>query len=243
MDKECYICQYRGKGNVGDRAVMHFAFDNPHLRLVQKPTNKIEPKFKVGDWIINNDKRLAVPMQILTIEEYGYATSMGYTSFDKVKTDYHLWTIQDAKDGDVITNGETVVIFKCFEELYNQYLVAYIGLDTGGTIQITNERWSLGIDKAKPATKEQRDFLFQKIKEAGYEWDAEKKELKIVDWSKHIKYEPNGPSTLEKFKMSEENEDALDIAIRIIQNGGDNCAGILDSNKALNWLKSLKDRV
>ena len=29
-------------------------------------------------------------------------------------------------------------------------------------------------------TKEQREFLFQKMKEAGYEWDAEKKELKKV---------------------------------------------------------------
>ena len=38
---------------------------------------------------------------------------------------------------------------------------------------------------------------------------------------------------------SEEDEDIVDIAIRIIQNGGDDCAGILDSNKALRWLKSL----
>jgi hypothetical protein len=28
-----------------------------------------------------------------------------------------------------------------------------------------------------PATKEQRDLLFQKMKEAGYEWDSNKKEL------------------------------------------------------------------
>ena len=42
---------------------------------------------------------------------------------------------------------------------------------------------------------------------------------------------------------SEEDEDIVDIAIRIIQNGGDDCAGILDSNKALRWLKSLKDRL
>ena len=70
----------------------------------QKPANKIEPKFKVGDWIINNDKRIAVPTQILEIEEYGYVTSRGYTSFDKVKTDYHLWNIQDAKDGDVLVS-------------------------------------------------------------------------------------------------------------------------------------------
>ena len=47
----------------------------------------------------------------------------------------------------------------------------------------------------------------------------------------------------QKSAWSEEDEDAVDIAIRIIQNGGDDCAGILDSNKALKWLKSLKDRV
>jgi len=48
MDKECYICEYRGKEKMGDKAVIHFSFDNPYLRLVQKPT-EVEPKFKVGD--------------------------------------------------------------------------------------------------------------------------------------------------------------------------------------------------
>jgi len=38
IDKECYICEYRGKENMGDKAVMHFAFDYPYLILVeQKP--------------------------------------------------------------------------------------------------------------------------------------------------------------------------------------------------------------
>ena len=32
-----------------------------------------------------------------------------------------------------------------------------------------------------PATKEQRDLLFQKMKEAGYEWNDEKKELKMAE--------------------------------------------------------------
>ena len=32
-----------------------------------------------------------------------------------------------------------------------------------------------------PATKEQRDTLFAKMKEAGYIWDAEKKELKKIE--------------------------------------------------------------
>lgn len=37
IDKECYICEYRGDKNMGDRAVMHFTFDNPYLRLEQRP--------------------------------------------------------------------------------------------------------------------------------------------------------------------------------------------------------------
>lgn len=41
-------------------------------------------------------------------------------------------------------------------------------------------------------------------------------------------------------EWNEDDEDSRDIAIRIIQNGGDDCAGILDSEKALNWLKSIK---
>jgi len=35
------------------------------------------------------------------------------------------------------------------------------------------------------------------------------------------------------------DEDALDIAIRLIENNGNDCAGILDKERALNWLKSL----
>ena len=37
------------------------------------------------------------------------------------------------------------------------------------------------VSTVKPATKIQRDLLFQKMKEAGYEWNAEKKELKEIE--------------------------------------------------------------
>jgi hypothetical protein len=38
-------------------------------------------------------------------------------------------------------------------------------------------------DDYAPATKEQRDLLFHKMKEAGYEWNAEKKELKMFSFA------------------------------------------------------------
>jgi hypothetical protein len=47
----------------------------------------------------------------------------------------------------------------------------------------------------------------------------------------------------DKTGWSEEDEDSVDIAIRIIQNEGDDCAGILDSDRALKWLQSLKQRL
>ena len=76
------------------------------------------------------------------------------------------------------------------------------------------------------------------MKESGYEWDAEKKELKIVDWSKHIKYEPNSPSIVEhKQEWSEEDENYLQSAENACEyQYGKNTSTIL-------WLKSLKDRV
>ena len=38
-----------------------------------------------------------------------------------------------------------------------------------------------------PATKEQREILMKAMTDAGYEWDAEKKELKKIGESENIK--------------------------------------------------------
>ena len=147
--------------------------------------DKIEPKFHEGDFIVNDycmGKVIA-----LTDDAYLLDTEQGIPF--SCEHNAHLWTIEDAKPGDVLSNGKMIVIFKDFAEpSYKQHIVAYIGLDRGGKIQITDDTWRLGIDKAKPATKEQCELLFQKMKEAGYEWDAEKLELIKVPKTK----EPEG---------------------------------------------------
>ena len=147
----------------------------------QKPSDKVEPKFKVGDWLIFNERHNGI-YQVERIDDYRYYLRHYLGGTMSVHFDnelIRLWTLQDAKSGDVLSNGKMIVIFKHFEEpSYRQHIVAYIGLDRGGDIQITDDTWNLGIDKAKPATKEQRELLFQKMKEAGYTFDFEKKELK-----------------------------------------------------------------
>lgn len=49
IDKECYICEYRGDKAMGDRAVMHFTFDNPYLRLEPQPVEWGEEDEKIYD--------------------------------------------------------------------------------------------------------------------------------------------------------------------------------------------------
>ena len=146
--------------------------------------NKVESRFKIGDWVVFNNNHESI-YQIEKKENFQYtirhilggSMPLSFGSENMIR----LWTVKDIKDGDVISNGEMIVIFKHWEDpSYRQHIIAYIGLNINGDIQITDDNWSLGINKAKPATKEQRDILFSKMKEAGYEWDANKKELKKI---------------------------------------------------------------
>ena len=84
------------------------------------------------------------------------------------------FTIQDAKDGDVLASHECYVVFKEIEGLnikcYCTY--HYLGFKPGlyrDTVQ--NKSAFL------PATKEQHDALMKAINNAGYEWNAKTKTL------------------------------------------------------------------
>ena len=99
-----------------------------------------------------------------------------------------------------------------------------------------------------PATKEQRDLLFAKMKEAGYEWDAEKKELKkihVIDegkaemdycFTKMMKGEKVTPAWSAKDEKMLKETLALIETVEDINKVKD---GFLDVKM---WLKSLKDR-
>jgi len=178
--------------------------------------NKIEPKFKVGDWVVCGK----LVTQITSIENDGYTNSdQGFISFEMAKK-FHLWTIQDAKDGDVLAvepieghPSSFVAIYKKQNgEDFDSY--CFVGFD-GKFYKGENGH---STEEIHPATKEQRDLLFQKMKEAGYEWDAEKKELKkihIIDegkaemdycFSKMMNGEKVGPA------WSEEDEPQKELA-------------------------------
>lgn len=149
----------------------------------QKSADKIEPRFKVGDWVVN---KFWDSWHIDSLDKKNYQVSDGKGNYNyfpiSKQNEIHLWTIQDAKDGDVLACNEEILLFKSYSAQERIYLYCWYNGQTNNfhskeviDILLTTT------NKVCPATKEQRDLLFQKIKEAGYEWDADKKKLKKLD--------------------------------------------------------------
>lgn len=135
----------------------------------KEPTDKIEPKFKVGDWIVF--VKSGSTYQVEKIENYKYTLKHIFgSSFCLSFSDENLireWTIKDAKDGDILTCGEDIFLFKSYSALQDS--ISLSCWYNGQTNNFFNDKAiyvSLNKrNKICPATKEQRDILYQKIKE------------------------------------------------------------------------------
>ena len=150
--------------------------------VVRKKQNR--PKFKVGDWVVNNNSGDVFQVTEIKDDEYClwplYGEICGYLRIIDVDTDYHLWTIDDAKDGDVLVASDSSLFI--FAKVKDNSAYYYFSLCKNGSKEISdgNRAWETA-NSCHPATKEQRDLLFKKIEEAGYQWDDDKKELKKRD--------------------------------------------------------------
>ena len=138
-------------------------------------------KFNVGDWIVYNGTICKI-----------YKTSPDdkfYHCFDSndnihiynrdLEDKMHLWTIEDAKPGDLLDANGTPFIYKKHD---GDSLYFYCGIDLADKFVESEdgEFWSLNY-KVCPLTKEQKDIFFLKMKKSGFEWDEEKKELKNLE--------------------------------------------------------------
>ena len=157
----------------------------------QKLVDKVKPKFHEGEWIKHNKANFVFKINEVKANKYEFENSEGYNHSLPIKSvdeRYHLWTIQDAKDGDVLSDETTIFIFK--DLLSDGSVMSYCDYDanSGESDAFCPLPMNLTCSKITPATKEQRDLLFSKMKEAGYEWDAEKKELKKIEQTIEIPF-------------------------------------------------------
>lgn len=140
--------------------------------------------FKKGDWVVVSNNHRGI-YQIEKIENLQYtlrhilggSMPLYFCNEDLIR----LWTIKDAMDGDVLVNGSN--IFK-FHFIIGTRVRGYchVNTDDGRFYNDIGNTECFGLidDVFTPATKEQRDVLFARMKDAGYGWDAEKKELKRI---------------------------------------------------------------
>ena len=149
--------------------------------IEQKLADKAEPKFKQGDWIIFNGLTLCVKR---VVKGFYIATSKdgitnGYDwSIDNVA---RLWSIKDAKNGDVLVLNNEVFIYAHRKQMYS-IAVAHCFVDSASGFHFDGEfGYTEKGNSICPATKEQRDTLMKAMTDAGYTFDFEKKELKKIE--------------------------------------------------------------
>ena len=173
--------------------------------------NKVEPKFHEGEWLCENEpNNYARFIQILeTVNVQGkerYRISRDIhndediVEFDFVEKYYHKFDIKDAKDGDVLfqdlMGGKTFIYNGTNPD--KAILYSFIISNDGGVVlpyHIGKPNTGIGyVEEHKniihPATKEQRDLLFQRMKEAEYTFDFEKKKLKKIKQTSADNVEP-----------------------------------------------------
>lgn len=159
---------------------------NAKTKVLEKLIN---PKFHKGDWIVFNGLVLYVKEVVngfyRTISKCGIANSYDW-DIDNIA---RLWTIQDAKDGDVLFHSDSasngIFIFKeILQRGTLQKVICYCDYDSEDGFSLGENHTCCWADSKilYPATKERRDLLFQKMKEAGYKWNPEAKTLgKLVN--------------------------------------------------------------
>jgi hypothetical protein len=190
----------------------------------QKSADKVNPKFHEGEWITNGE----YTWKVISVSHLDYTlqNQCGHRvedTIDYVNKEFHLWTIQDIKDGDVLQLGKVTAIFKNF--INDEYCRCHCSI-YGGEFEIPSQTGgnnSYWYHNAIPTNKEQRDLLFKKMKDAGYKWDSKKKELKkIEDESENYKQQVMDETTdsvkdcisQEFAEWSEEDENILEAYSR-----------------------------
>ena len=151
---------------------------SPESTPTQNVTNetKIKSKFHEGDWIIFNGLTLLIEE---VVQGYYKTVSIDgiHNSYDwGINNAARLWTIQDAKDGDVLTcystkKGEPIMQTGIFKQyMTNNCFLAYIGIDWDGNLKTdfymgnTMMGSTIGSTNIFPATKGWREYFFTQVK-------------------------------------------------------------------------------
>lgn len=180
--------------------------DNYEYPPINRKEGEIESKFKIGDWvIINNDEidldsiqfndlDLNSPLLIVDFDVDGQLYEMedvngnrDYPRMKYIDNLYHLWTLEDAKDGDVLMHSKHTSDDFDYIFIYNKTSLLqaygyYSKKKDGAFVKDRGHYCPWNMDEVIiPATKKQRDFLRSKLEEIHFEWDDKNKVFFHID--------------------------------------------------------------
>ena len=166
----------------------------------------VEPNFHEGQWIACKGLNTALIINIVD-NKYEVEFLDGNKRFphiDYVDRLFHLWTIQDARNGDVLVNGSNIFIFNFIN---NRRLMGYchVNMDDGNFYNdIGRNECFCTIDApVTPATKEQHDAMMKAMNDAGYKWNTTTKTLEKLS---EPKFDPKTLNLFDKVLVKMSNE-------------------------------------
>ncbi len=224
----------------------------------QKPSEKVVPKFKIGDWIVRSAEGFKHDTYLVKeVKDYYVCETLEDRrvtfTFNDVNSNFKLWDIHDVKNGDVLAsdNGVIILVKESRDSSWGYRLSYHCAVLYDGKFE--SREFHVDPTKFFPAAKEQRNLLFAKMREAGYDFDFEKKELKKIDYNEELKKCKDNPlyffDKYVKIKLKEHNPTWNEEDERMFKNTIALIKTLEDINKAPNgfgdvklWLNSLKDR-
>ena len=89
---------------------------------------------------------------------------------------------REFKDGDILTSiyDDITIIFKCYHNDGSGRGMSYFNTETNPVKGLENKCWDM--DSFRQATAEERQHLFDKMKERGLYWNAEQKRVEKIRW-------------------------------------------------------------
>lgn len=226
------------KGNIYKSSYNGYINDESHFALSW--TNSCMEKYfeptKDEDWIIcEHNNVIGKPMQYKEFKEEVNQKFIKNLEAQGITPKLKLWTINDAKDGDVLAvepiDGYPSPFIAIYKERGLDFFNSHCFVSCDG--EFHEGTTGHDIDLIHPATKEQCNVLMKVMADARYTFDFEKKELKEIK---------------QKTEWSEEDETMITDLSVIVHTYFSEINGIpfkydLSEEKIRTWFNSLKDRI
>lgn len=145
---------------------------NPSVLSNQESADKVKPKFKVGDWVVNKFGQIW-HIDSFDKKNYQVSNNIGELSYFSISNQdaMRLWTIADAKPGDVLVlsyaSKNYIIIYRgLYEKRFQTMMSVFCSYSVEEDIYDDETDYFHAINTGeviKPATREQRVLLFQKM--------------------------------------------------------------------------------